>query len=417
MKTLPEPTVSTCISRIALLLLACALLGGCNPKSNAVPATTPTPAPPVVEGTPGTEAECKEFAGKVEQALRDKDRASLGKLISIEEVAVRCVSDLAISEAQKQSVITGIKSGMKNSSLAAQILANSEKGGKFKLLRVHDVDGRSRALFRLNGSEAGVSYFDVLLTKYPDGRISVEDIYVFTAGEMLSQSLRRLLIPAAAELNRSLVSQLRGDDKLFLNNLRKLEAMTQAIKAGNGGEARVIYKSLPVELREHKVILLMYLNVAEEVEAEYTKALETYRRLFPTDPAVDFLSIDYFTLKKQYDEAIRCIEKTDKTLGGDPYLYVLRANTMVAAKKFKEAREAAEKAVELEPDLSDGYWSRLTVSLKEKNHADTLAWLKKLVEKTGEEIADLTTVADYAEFIKTPEHQEWLKWYAMRKKA
>jgi hypothetical protein len=66
--------------------------------------------------------------------------------------------------------------------------------------------------------------------------------------------------------------------------------------------------------------------------------------------------------------------------------------------------------------LADAYWARITVALKEKDHADTLAWLKKIVEKCAMEFEDLMKLDDYAEFVKSPQYAEWLKWYRGRKK-
>jgi hypothetical protein len=58
----------------------------------------------------------------------------------------------------------------------------------------------------------------------------------------------------------------------------------------------------------------------------------------------------------------------------------------------------------------------VAVALREKNHQDTLAWLKKVVEQTGAEIQDLTELDDYAGFARSPEHAAWVRWYAARKK-
>ena len=38
------------------------------------------------------------------------------------------------------------------------------------------------------------------------------------------------------------------------------------------------------------------------------------------------------------------------------------------------------------------------------------------VEATDEKISDLTTLDDYADFVKSPQHEEWRKWYESRKK-
>jgi len=151
-------------------------------------------------------------------------------------------------------------------------------------------------------------------------------------------------------------------------------------------------------------------------EAHNFVAVEEGRRLFPNDPAIEWFSVNYFLVKKEYDKALRCIEAVENAVGGDPYLQAKRAQVFVDAGRLQQAKAAAEKAVELEPGLADAYWSRVDVAVKEKNHKDTLDWLKRVVEETDDEVEDLTTAPEYGEFIKSPQHKEWLKWYADRKK-
>jgi tetratricopeptide (TPR) repeat protein len=272
-------------------------------------------------------------------------------------------------------------------------------------------------MFRLISTSTGVAYHDFLLTRSPDGRLGLEDVYMLNTGEMLSQTLRRLLLPAAAEMNRGILDTIKGTDKTFVNNLPKVQSMAQAVQAGKGGEAVAIYRSLPAELRTHKVVALHHVQAASLVgDDDYAAAIQEYRRRFPNDPAIDFLSIDYFLLKKQYDEAIRCIRSVATAVGGDPYLLSMEGTAQAEAGRFKEAKAVCEKAVAEEPTLTDAYWNRISVALKEKNHPDTLAWLKKIVEKCEVEIDDLTKADDYADFAKSPQHAEWVKWYVGRKK-
>ncbi len=40
----------------------------------------------------------------------------------------------------------------------------------------------------------------------------------------------------------------------------------------------------------------------------------------------------------------------------------------------------------------------------------TLAWLKRIHETLGMTFMDLTTVPDYARFVKSPQYKEWLKY-------
>ncbi len=153
-------------------------------------------------------------------------------------------------------------------------------------------------------------------------------------------------------------------------------------------------------------------------DALYLAEMERFRKDHPDDAAGDLVSMDYYHLKKQPDEVLKLADRLDKALGGDPYLSVVRVGALIDAKRFKEARTAAEKAVKDEPKLTQAYWARISVATEEKNHADTLTWLKKLVEDTGTDVtaAEVEMNEQFAAFIKTPQYQQFKQWLAKREK-
>lgn len=399
---------------VASTIVICILVAGCKPKASPIPEATLAPA--VVEGTQATEDECLDFVKKIEQAVRTKNRAGLERLIPMEALAIRGLNDLSLTGEERQSIMQGMRAGLAKKAVSTQIIENVKEGGSYTLLRLHKVDGRPRAMFRLIGSDSGVTYHDILLMRTRDGITVAEDVHLSSTGEMLSKTLRWIVLPAVVELSRNSVANVRGDERTLIKNAPRFLALVTAIESGNKAEAVKIYNSLPPEFREMKTIQLLYLQAIDAEDAEYVRVLEMYRKAFPGDSAADMLSIEHFNQKKRFDEALGCIDRTEKAVGADPYLHVLRANTLNAARRYPESRAAAEKAIEQEPTLAAAYWSRIIVSLGEKNHQDTLAWLMKLIEKTSEEVADLTKVVEYAEFVKSPQHAEWLKWYAAKKK-
>jgi tetratricopeptide (TPR) repeat protein len=128
------------------------------------------------------------------------------------------------------------------------------------------------------------------------------------------------------------------------------------------------------------------------------------------------VSIDYLFLKNKFDDLIQCLDRIDQAVGGDPYLNVLRGNAHAAAGRFAAARTAHEAAIKAEPDLTEAYTARISLALMEKNHEDTLKWLKAVVEQRGIQIKDLTKVPEYAEFVTSPQYPEFKQWYAERQK-
>jgi tetratricopeptide (TPR) repeat protein len=327
------------------------------------------------------------------------------------------VSDVSLPGNKKESFLAGLLSTVKENRISSEIRAHVQAGGSYKLLRVHVVDKRPRALFRFLSPEGGLNYHDVIPMRDPDGRMVAEDIHVYLSGETLGQTYRRNLLPGLIELTDGGREKLSETEKQLIDSLPKIDAFNKAMQAGDMREAVKIYKGFPGELQQVKVFVLGYVRAAAGVDhAELLKALEKYRKLFPTDPAIDLVSVTYYALTKKYDLALRSVDPVEKAIGGDPYLHVLRANILLEANRIKDARAAAEKAIEQEPGMTAAYWSRIGVSLHEKNHAETLLWLKKVAEKTTQEIGDLGDAPDYQAFVKSPQHAEWVKWYAMRKK-
>lgn len=91
-------------------------------------------------------------------------------------------------------------------------------------------------------------------------------------------------------------------------------------------------------------------------------------------------------------------------------LDVLRANIQLARGNLVEAHKFANAARTTHPELNDVYWLEVNIALKEMNFDEVLANLKKLKSKFNFAIADLTTLPDYAEFVKSPQYKEWLEY-------
>ena len=136
-------------------------------------------------------------------------------------------------------------------------------------------------------------------------------------------------------------------------------------------------------MKKERSVLLLRLQAAQSLnnEAEYTQSIEDYRTAHPEDACVDLLSIDFHVVKKQYPEALACIDRLDHAVLGDPYLQILRANAHAEQNDLVAARADLEKAIAAEPDLLDAYWSLVSVSLKDKNFNETLRTLRLIRDR------------------------------------
>lgn len=303
----------------------------------------------------------------------------------------------------KQGFITGYR--QKEDSLGTTIAGLVKQSARFSLLRMREVEGQTRLIYRLLIPGGGVSYFEMKVSP----AMKVSDVYIFTSGEWLSETIRRLYLQSAAEASQGLLDKLKGKEQVFLKNLPTLTGMQKALAAKDNAKVLELYKSLPEQLKKEKLFLTMRVQAALPVdEKEYIQAIDDFRAAFANDPASDLMAIDGFFLSKKYDLAIAAIERLNKTIGGDAYLGFLRGRAYAVWGKAEESKAALAEAVKMEPSLVDPYWLLVEHALAEKKHDETARWLTAIERDTGTIIDDLNKVPVYGDFVKSKAYKKWL---------
>lgn len=277
-------------------------------------------------------------------------------------------------------------------------------------MHIHTVDNQRRVLFRLLRPNNGVNYHDMPLAVQPDGTVRATDIYVYATGEFLSETLRNGYLHVAAESSKLVLAELPQKQKEHVANLPMFHEMLTHLEEGRHQQLLDAYKKLPASVKKEKHFLILRLSAAANIDEEkYREALIDLQRLHPKDPALVLLSFNHFFMLEQYDKARDCADRIDKLIGGDPYLDILRAHTYLMEDDFDTAEELARQAIGADDTLSDGYWVFVNVSLETKDFQETSRWLTLLERKFNMEFHDFTTIPDYAEYVESPEYQEWLR--------
>jgi tetratricopeptide (TPR) repeat protein len=401
------------------LVVCCILCVGCSKKSD--PDTDSAgPAPPIAKADgPPTEEECQAFGRKLEKAVAEGDKAATDQLFHIKDLMERADRELKLDLTPADQ--DGLKKVGERTSgrTASEAIGVAQNGGSYTFLRVHTVDGKRRVLMRTITPDGGLTYHDILLIRYPDGQVATHDLYDFAKGAMLTDLFGRGTLALIAQLHPDMFARLSPSDQLYAKHENALVAMDRDIRSGRAKEALATFRALPAELQMDKLFQLVAVQAAQRTnDDDYLLELERLRRNHPGNVVTDLWSVEYYIFKKQCKEALECIDRLDKMVGGDPFLDVKRADALIDAGRHKEAREAAEKAVKNEPKLRPAYWVLATVAVEEKNYSDTSAWLKKLVEATGETLtaAELEQDERFTAFAKTPQFKELKRWLDERGK-
>ncbi len=368
-----------------------------------------------------SDQDCRSYALQVVKAVGSGNVSTLNSLIDWDSLFRTMMKGLEITAKTREDLTLGLKNALdRETGLSGQIIKNSQRGGTFSFLRARENHGCRVVVFRLiQPVEMGgvVSYFEFVPEKSADGKIRATDLFVLSSGEFFSETLRRGVLPVVANESRTFLDKLLTGERDFISDLPKFTQVTEQINRGKMKEALSLIRGMRPETRKQKVVLLLRLRAALQVdENDYIATLEEYRTLYPKDPGLDLLSIQYYTVKKDFARALECIDRLETALGGDPYLDVIRATINDLEGKHKEARRLARSAIDKEPTLVPAYLELLGVSLLAKDFDDTLAMLKEIDQKLHLQMNDLTKIKDYADFVKSPQFKRWLLYLEQKKK-
>jgi hypothetical protein len=391
-----------------LLAAACLLAGACDGTPEGSGELIPEPEPTAA----ATDDEARILAVELEQAVRSRDRALVAQAFALEAAAHRVTSTIPMTT-DKGPEVFKLGPGRVSTHRLIELMVNEAGGPKgFKLVRVRPADGRHVATYRLMVDAVVAVYLDVVIARFPDGRVGVEDVVALLDGDRLSELVRYEMLPAAALRDQSLADRLGDDDRLFLTHSGKVNDLYQAAADGKWKEVITLYDGLPAGLQQRKGVWVKYARACARSgrDAQAAAALDGLRQKFPQDPAAEGLAIDYYWLRKEYAASGQATEALRQVIGDDAWLDAHKAAVLAKTGQVRAAKATAERAMTADPDLRTAYHSRILAAIQAEDHADTLTWLKRLQENTGYHPGDLRRDTIYAAFWRSPEYREWLAW-------
>jgi tetratricopeptide (TPR) repeat protein len=359
-----------------------------------------------------SEDECIQFARSMESAIKQGDLKAFDRLVHWAGILEKATDSLGFPPQHRAGFHRGVMDSLSSDKgFAAQIAGQVAAGGSYKFVRVREKGGQKTVLLRLI-TDAGLNYHEWLLARV-DGKVLASDTYIYLSGELLSDTLRRSALPVAKEVSKSFIQRLTAAESEYMKQLDLLGEMVDQLHEGRHAEVLQTYARLPEVLRREKNVLLLRHQAASKTgEDDLLKVIDDFRNYHPDDVCLDFLLIDYYALRKEHDKALEALDRLDASVGGDPHLDILRAEAVYQQGDAPKAFALVRKANQADPDSIDPYWTLLGLAVMEKDHAKTLAALKRIESRFGVDLSGVNEAAQYAEFMQSPQGQEWSRAHA-----
>lgn len=378
------------VSKNLVLIMTASII--CQP----ICADPPTPKKPIDEEE--ARAFCEEFA----ERFLEGDGPWLSDHIDIAGMAWRATN----GKSDEVSKRVRNASSKRTNGVSKEVQSLIEKSNDFEsynLKWLRKTDDTWKALLRLNEKSGDLQFYEVELARKVNGEIGISEFYNYLNGETLTESLRTNWQSVEDFANRT-------QNENHTEAGARLNELTKSIEKKEYRTAIDLYAKLPNNLKESRFALKLRLLAASHLDdATYESALADYSMKFPTKPPNDFAHVITFFQRKKYDDANATIDRIMDRAGPDAYLYLMKANVLHLAGKSDQAIEAAKEGMRLEKDVQTLYLVTLNISLQIKNHQLTRQMIEAYESRFGIEFEDFTTIAEYAEFIKSTEYKAYMQ--------
>lgn len=347
--------------------------------------------------------ECVALAQSVEAAARKQDFAALAPSFDMDVFCQR----MRGNNTEDQAFFDRFTGGFKKTPVLATMLMRVAKDGQLTFLHVRTKGTEQRALFRIQSAE-GVNYCEALCVRVGGQKPKIVDMYIYMSGEYFSDTIRVMYQAAMKKENPTVYQRLFGGGTNMIDALPKMDQMRQQMQTQNYKAALETFNTIPKEHQTWKPALILRIRVARNVsEQHWLDAIQEYERAYPTDAALNFIKIDAFLIQKKYDEALKNVDALDVSVGGDPYLNVLRANMYSKAGRHDKALELARKSIAEMPDAGESNGCYIDCLVAAKDYPGAVKALDGFTAKFGWDDASLLNDPQYQPFFASREYKEW----------
>lgn len=341
----------------------------------------------------------EKFAAKLDTTLSDGDPSVLRDALNMDNITEKGLAVFPGGFFDKSQFKTGVKQGLLST---LPKLAEQLQDGEYTLLRTFVKDGKHHALYRLYAKNGGMNYHDYELDE-KDGKVVINDLYVYATGQTLSESLANIVATTLHGNSSSSGAKTQTD---------LLAAARDYLAQGEDQKALEACEQMSDDWKKTKIWQVLHLTAAVGLDADAREqAMRDYQKAFPKDPPLSLLMISPYYERQEYDKAMDCVNQLDKDVN-DPALNVMRGNLYSAEEKYDDATRCFWLVLDkVDGEMKEVAWqSIIAISItRAEEPKDILPVCRELVDKKHATKDDISTLLEDYEGVKTdPDVKAWL---------
>ena len=304
------------------------------------------------------ESEYLQAAERLVKLWNGRSHEDFSGMLSSSRIGYRALKGTSFTEKQKKAYIMGLKAGLRQA--VHKMIDTVPEDSYVKLLKTSPMNDGVKALIRVDYGDSGLGYVEFYLQETTRSGIKVVDWFDYSRGQLVSEVLRQLLavtMPSSSYID-NFFNVVSG--KAVVR--QEIIKLFKSIQAKDYGEFANLYRGLSEETKQNKQLMVVAVSTAalSQDELLYQQVLDDLYKYHHNDPKISFLLIDYLFYQEKYSAALQSVKAFREQIGvEDAGLMVLESNLYTMSGNYDDSIGRAEKAIKIEPEYEDAYWSLL----------------------------------------------------------
>lgn len=345
--------------------------------------------------------------------FNDRKGDTLAAMLDISALGARVAENVFESHKGRSEFVRGFAKSAQSGALVKDFFAQLDRSPEStaKFMRVVTRGAETRPLLRFDYGDSGFEYIEFVVKPDGKGGIRIVDWAPLSGGELYSQVIGRMA-RILSDPAPGLIKTLLGMPQMDQESLKRMKSIAELRRKGDLRGAYLQMEKLPAAISDSRVMLVQRASLASEAgdDAGYRKMLARLEQLHGSDPAAAFMLLDHYFFAKDLDKCLRAITTIESRVGADGMTQMLRSNIYMTMGKHQQAITYASKAIEVEPDMTDPYFTLAQSHVSLGQFDQAIEVYSTLRDDFGFQFTreNFAKDATFTKFIASPQFKKWM---------
>ena len=345
--------------------------------------------------------------------FNERQADALVSMLDMGALGARVAANVFESERGRSDFARGFAQSSQPKTLVSDFFGQLDRApdSATKFMRVVTRGAEKRPLLRFDYGDSGFEYIEFVVQPDAKGRVRIVDWAPLSGGELYSEVIGRMA-RILSDPAPGLIQTLLGIPKIDEATAKRMKSIAEMRRKGDLRGAYQAMEKLPPAIADSRVMLAQRAALASEAGDDdgYRKTLARLEQLHGKDPAAAFILLDHYFYAKDLDKVLQGITAIEGRVGVDGMTQMLRANIYLMLGKHAEAVTYASKAIEVEPEMKNAYFTLARSHVALGQFAEAVEVFRTLQEDFGYQFTkeNFAQDATFARFVDSPQFKKWL---------